>query len=495
MTKNLALEAALAVLVAGCTVALDFGDECKTSADCADKGDAVRCVQGLCVTDLGLTSETLLTAPCSRMYGVTPEQYLANPYRHILLGTLLPATGQLEAYGPPIDKAVETAVKEINMVGGILGTKLAVLSCDSGTDPELAKSAATHMAAMGIPAMVGAAASSITIEVFNEVAKPNGMVMVSPASTAPSITATVDDGLLWRTAPSDAVQGAAMARALISQELKKVAVVFRDDAYGLGFRDAINEYLCTGGEFDCKEGLFTRAYTPEPVETMKAAQADVIANMLTFAPEAVVLVAFVEDGVAFMKAAADNGFDRFILTDGLKSNEVITSLEADYSDVLCKAMGTNPADPDGEAYSTFEINYTSQVGKAPGAFTAHAYDALYALAYAAAAANKKPEELTGADFAAGLRRLTGGKTVIPVGTKSFNEGVALLHNDTEANIDFEGASGKLEFDNEKGEPKTTAIEGWYFNLEKKEVESLGVLLTAEGAYTAPTGLPECGATE
>ena len=41
-------------------------------------------------------------------------------------------------YGPPIDKGVELAVAEINQAGGVFGKKIAVLSCDSGTDAEVA---------------------------------------------------------------------------------------------------------------------------------------------------------------------------------------------------------------------------------------------------------------------------------------------------------------------------------------------------------------------
>ena len=472
-----------AVLLSGCSVALEFTDGCETHADCADKGAGVSCIDGLCVlaTEGGLTADALLAQPCGRLYGATVEEVLAPDSRVLLLGTLLPASGALGAYGPPIDKAVELAVTEINQVGGLFGTKLAVISCDTGTDVAQAEKAARHLADVAnVPAVIGAAASSITIEVFNTVAKEAGMLMISPASTSPALSDLPDDGLLWRTAPSDAGQGAAIARHLLAQKYKKVAVINRDDAYGQGLRAAIQAVLC-GDSFDCNENLYTRSYgdTTETDDQSKA-----IVELKGDPPDVIVLIAFLEDGKAFMKAAHSAGLTDFILTDGTKSDELIDEVP---DEVLCKAFGTNPASPSGAPYQAFAIRYEGKWGEPPGAFNANSYDALYLLGYALATITKPYSEVVGADIAAGLKRLSEG-SLVGVGTGEWNSAIQTLR-DPEAGIDFEGASGALNFDNDKGEA-ASEIEGFYFDLDKKEVKTLGVIYTEDGTYTAPQ-LPSC----
>ena len=41
-------------------------------------------------------------------------------------------------------------------------------------------------------------------------ARPNGVGMISPSATSPALSSAEDDGLFFRTAPSDARQGEIM---------------------------------------------------------------------------------------------------------------------------------------------------------------------------------------------------------------------------------------------------------------------------------------------
>ena len=473
---------ALAVtLLCGCTAILDF-DDCSKDSDCTQFGPGLVCKDKRCVApgvgpSIG-TYGDLLAFPCTRVYGVSPEDDY-DPST-IILGTLLPASGALATYGPPIDAAVELAVEEINQAGGVFGRTLAVVSCDSGTDVEQAKLAATHLAEVAkVPAVVGAAASSITIEVFTKVAKQQGMLMISPASTSPALTNLPDDGLLWRTAPSDAIQGQAIAEYLLAEGFRNVAIILRDDAYGTGLRDAIFDNLC-GEAFNCDDDdhLFTRSYGAD-TEADDQSSAIIDMGAQGFQPDVIVLIGFTEDGIAFMNLAQKSGYKRFVLTDGTKSNDLIAGVPAD---VTCQAIGTAPAAPQGTAYQTFALRYESRWKEEPGAFNAHAYDATYLLGYAMAASYTEGA-VTGAELAAGLARLSSGVGV-EAGSGPWNATIQQLRNNPEATVDFNGASGALNFNNQTGEA-LSSIEGWYFNLVKGEVESLGVIFTEAGVYKPP----------
>ena len=56
-----------------------------------------------------------------------------------------------------------------------------------------------------VAAIVGSLASGVTIPVAQSVTIPNNIILISPASTSPAITALADNDLVFRTTPSDAL--------------------------------------------------------------------------------------------------------------------------------------------------------------------------------------------------------------------------------------------------------------------------------------------------
>jgi ABC-type branched-subunit amino acid transport system substrate-binding protein len=463
---------ALAALLAGCSLTLDFEDECAADDDCAS---GLTCVGGLCVEGGGGGEVT--SADCPTLYGV-PAARARDP-DVMLVGTLLPTTGQLAEYGPPMERAVYLAVDEINQSGGINGKMLAVVSCDDGsTDEVKSVAAAKHLVdTVGVKAIIGSAASSLTIKVFNDVAKPAGVLMISPASTSPAITDLPDGNLLWRTVPSDAIQGAAIAAHVVASGHAKVAVVNRDDTYGNGLQEAIRKGLCTPDR-QCEANYLPQLYDPDQFQDP---QSRALVRLQDFAPDIVVLVGFLDDGINFLKLASTAGLKRFILTDGMKDGRIVDDVPD--RDLVGAIVGTAPADPQGENYRAFTFRFRSKWDAEPGAYTANAYDAAYALGYALGSLDGRIA-ITGGSIAGQLRRLSTGRTKINVGGTDFNRAVQALRRGGDATIDLEGASGSLNFDGARGEAPAN-IEGWRLDLEAKRVKSIGLLYLADGTYVAP----------
>ncbi|MFN3198755.1 MAG: ABC transporter substrate-binding protein [Bradymonadia bacterium] len=469
----------------GCSLAVSFDDECSVDGDCAGRGAGFVCSQNLCVLPGGTggaggSISGVLTAQCPRFHGVPDEATLTNG-NTLILGTLLPLTGALEDFGPPIEQAVYLAVDEINQVGGVAGRPLAVISCDSASDAEAAQPSADHLfTTLKVPGIVGAASSAVTIGVFNSTARrDSGALMISPASTSPGITDLPDEGLLWRTIPSDAAQGLAIGELLLFQGYERVAVVNRDDSYGNGLRDAIIDKLRAEGfptDDDTRFANFT--YRDE---TQADDQSQALVALGNFEPDIIVLVAFPADGTQFLNDAALQGFKRFVLPDGFRSDEALSNVQDD--ELLRQIIGTNPASPSGDTFQSFRIRYRSRWGDEPAAFDAQAYDATYMLAYAIAAVGTD-QPLTGARIAAGLRRLSEGESV-ESGNADFNRGLGLLAEDAEATIDYLGTSGPLDMNGETGEAPGS-IEGWFFDLDRRRVDTLGEILSAEGEFTPPS---------
>ena len=131
--------------------------------------------------------------------------------RTLSVGILLPETGDLSSVGQPMVQAAQLPVMQIN------DTNPAGLSADAQiedtqTSPNIGVTAAQSLASSGVPAVCGSASSGVNVPVSQEVFIPNEMVGCSPSSTALSVTNLDDDDYIFRTAPSDLLQGRVMAQ-------------------------------------------------------------------------------------------------------------------------------------------------------------------------------------------------------------------------------------------------------------------------------------------
>ncbi len=414
----------------------------------------------------------LLDGPCQRLYGV--EEAEARGGEVHLFGTLLPLA---TPNGQGRDRAVELAVSEMNDNGGLLGKRVGVLACDDGGTVEGAKAAAQHLVAVAeVPAIIGAASSANTIAAFTEVARPAKVLMISPSATAAAMTHLADDNLLWRTATSDTTQSAAMVQYIADQGFQRVYVANRDDTYGNGFRDRLQEQLCDVLP-DCAAGFETQSYRVEAAH-LEDDQAAIVADVEAFQPDALVIVGLHDDGKRLLELA-DGKAKRFLLSDGLKSDD----LKALPATLLRVVVGFNAGSPGGAAYQGFKTRYEAKFkdDDGPVSYAAHAYDAMYLVGYAVAASTHLGGPVTGERLAYGLGRLSEGDPV-KAGGSAFNEMTQKLSTNPDQTLDFEGASGPLDFDPATGEAPGP-IESWC--VTSAGLLSLGVVLDTDGTFTAP----------
>jgi branched-chain amino acid transport system substrate-binding protein len=83
------------------------------------------------------------------------------------------------------------------------------------------------------------------------VAIPNHIVQISPTSSAPQISDIKDNGYLWRTYPSDTLQGKVLAQAAIDAFGKgaTINVGARNDAFGTALKSLfVARYKALGGK-------------------------------------------------------------------------------------------------------------------------------------------------------------------------------------------------------------------------------------------------------
>lgn len=207
------------------------------------------------------------------------------------IGGLLPKTGDLALANPPMAAGTALAIKEINAAGGVLGEQVQWIDGDDGTSAKKAKATARAHIAAGVHVIIGAGASGISREVLPDVTKA-GLILFSPCNTDAGLSTIEDRGLYFRTAPSDLLQGRALADVILRDGPDKIALVARNDSYGAGLQRNVRTELERAGIPTDRLKLLT--YEPPPDDgppVSFTAGAQVIKD---FGADAVVVIGFGE---------------------------------------------------------------------------------------------------------------------------------------------------------------------------------------------------------
>ncbi len=364
--------------------------------------------------------------------------------REVMVGVLQPVTGDLGDLGGPIRDAA--ILPGIQLDDADVPFDIDIREEDSQTDPEAGLSAAEALVDAGYPAVTGAAASGVTIPVAQQVAVPNEMVMCSPASTAPEITDLDDDGFVFRTAPSDALQGEVMAEVGYEEEgFETASTLHLNNDYGQQLSDSfVDAFTDLGGEVS--DEVAFEAEQPSYTAELQAALGD--------DPELLMIVGYPDSGEQiFRDYYADFDADETVMvTDGLRE----PSLPVDVDNPMENVIGTAPlaAGPEEEFFTDL---YEDEFGAEPGVFTAQAYDAtaVLILANVAAGDNDGPAIR---DSVRDVANPNGEE----VGPSTLDEAVEMVADGEE--INYQGASSPVDFD-ENGDMQTVTYEIFEFHAD------------------------------
>jgi ABC-type branched-subunit amino acid transport system substrate-binding protein len=148
-----------------------------------------------------------------------------------MVGILLPQTGDLASVGGPMIQAAELPAMQVN--NSDLDFSVSTQVQDTQTLPDPGTQAANTLVQSGVPAVCGSASSGVNVPVSTSVFIPNQTVGCSPSSTALSVTNLEDDDYIFRTAPSDRLQGRVMAQ-IASEDLgtDTAATLYVNNDYG-----------------------------------------------------------------------------------------------------------------------------------------------------------------------------------------------------------------------------------------------------------------------
>ena len=255
----------------------------------------------------------------------------------VKLGVMFGYTGPIESLTVPMADGAELAIKEVSDSGALLGG-LQVVSVRGDTtciDSAAAVAAAERLVTSDrVDAIVGGDCSGVTIAMLQQVAKPNGIVMISPSATSPALSTIEDDGLFFRTAPSDARQGEVIAEILQEMGLHEAAMTYTNNDYGKGLADSI------AANVEQRGGHVTIS---TPHEDGKGDYSAEVAALAAVGGDILIVAGYVDQGgKGIIQAALDSGaFDRFFLPDGMIGDTLVEAIGPDLDGSIGTVPGTD----------------------------------------------------------------------------------------------------------------------------------------------------------
>ncbi len=355
------------------------------------------------------------------------------------IGYILPETGQLAFLGPPQIKGVEYALSLINEAGGVLGNPVTLASGDEAGDAAIASQSATRLLGEGVDAIIGAAASGMSLSFIDQVTGA-GVVQCSASNTSPTFTNYDDGGYYFRAAPTDALQGPVLAEAILGDGHENVVILARSDDYGQGLLKATQDAL------EAQGATVTAISYDQEASTFSAE----VGQATGASPDAVVLISFAE-GAQILKEMIEAGAGPDALAvygaDGLRSNTLWEDVDPTNAAVLEGMRGTAPAAATSEDFladlQAFAPELTDLL------FAGEAFDCATVIALAA--------ESAGTEAGEAFRQAMIDVTRDGEKCDSFVSCKELL--DAGTDIDYDGKSGALDFV-DAGEPSVGRYEVW-----------------------------------
>lgn len=364
------------------------------------------------------------------------------------LGYVLPETGQLAFLGPPQIQSMKFAIKTINDAGGVLGRPIpAVVSGDEAGQEAVAAQSADRVLAGGVDAIIGAAASGMSLSFIDRVTGA-GVVQCSGSNTAPTFTDYDDGGFYFRTAPSDVLQGPVLADVVRADGHERVALVARADDYGRGLLEATRDALEQGG---------TQVVVAETYDPRATTYDQLVQQVRNADPDGVVVISF-EEGAQILQGLIEAGVGPQQIgvygADGLRSAELPSLVAPKNPERLAGMKGTAPASASNAEYVKQLKAFAPELKELQ--FAPQVFDCVTTIALAA-------EKAKSDDPGAFAKEMVG---ITKDGDKctTFAACKELLADGKD--IDYDGVSGPLEF-TDAGEPGQATIEVYAYDDKGK----------------------------
>ncbi|MBX3195562.1 MAG: ABC transporter substrate-binding protein [Schumannella sp.] len=357
------------------------------------------------------------------------------------IGTALPQTGNLAFLGPPEEAGVAYAASLVNEATADTGLSLDVVYGDSGdTDNKAYETEIPRLLGEDVSAIIGAASSGVSLQFIDQVTGA-GVIQFSPANTSDAFTTYDDNGLYFRTAPSDVLQGQVLGNLIAEDGNQTLGILVLNDSYGTGLAKYVTE------AFEAAGGTVVAAPTYNTGDTTFDSQ---ISTVLAADPDALALITFDEIKTILPALFGKFPADKMYFVDGNLANFGDTFPAGSLTGAKGTLPGLTVDSIKGFTDSLDEfLSSTGGDALTDYSYAAESFDAATLIALGALAAGSTDP----GDIAGKLQEVSGGSGN---GTKctSYAECAAIIVGGGVA--DYDGISGPITFD-EVGDPTEASI--------------------------------------
>ncbi len=381
-------------------------------------------------------------------------------------GYVFPETGPLATLGPPQIEALKYAISEINKAGGINGKEVpAAMAGDEAGNASIAAQSATKEINAGVNAIIGAAATGMTMAIIDKVTAAQ-VAECSGSNTGVNLTDYAGkkgpDGqqYYFRTAPSDALQGPILGNVIVEDGHSQVAIMSRGDDYGKGLAKATADAITAAGG----TVVYNESYDPNTTDFSAIAQAVKAKN-----PDAIVTISF-DEGWQLLKALFNLGLTPNKVgvygADGMSSTTAPAKNWQSDPGIVDGMKGTAPASVENKAFTDALTAFAPDLKEQQ--FAPQVFDCANIFALAAEQAKSNDAK----DWVKNVPGITKDGTECT----GFADCKKLI--DAGTDIHYMGASGDLSF-TAKGEPGKASIQvyeyhdGGKFEVVETKVSELG----------------------
>ena len=378
----------------------------------------------------GFVTATLMLFAVSSCDSEDSADSDSNVVNDVQVGTVMPASGDLSAFGPSAQRSMDLAFELVNEAGGVNGGEISAIHRDSGTNEQIGTDAASGLVNVdGVNILIGAHSSGVTIAIAESVTIPAGVLHLSVGSSSKAITALADNDMVFRTRVNDFVKSQALAKLAEAIGYKRVSTTYINNAYGASLNESFVE------NFERSGGEVTAAVAHE------LGQASYISELREAAkddPEVLVTIAYPDSGQTLLREAAESGiYDEFMFVDVTKNQTMFDAIGGEHFE---GDFGVSPGNPQSLSVEDFKRIYAERTGGDPNQqLIAEAFDGAAVLALAI--------EKAGSDNPVAVRDALRPVANPPgeiVGPGDLARALKLVRDGKD--INYVGAAGDIDFD-------------------------------------------------
>ena len=284
----------------------------------------------------------------------------------IHIGVILPLSGPHAVNGEAAKRGIDLAVADRTAQLQRLGRDVRVIFADDRMEPEESVRVAEKLVtADKVISIIGPFSSAGVLAVAPIAEREKG-VLVSGSATSPGIRDAGD--FIFRTVSADTFHGKALSRfAFAMLRARKAAILYLDNEYGRGLKDAIaGEFARLGGKI-----VFAAAFNPGETDFKSTLE-----KLKRLDLHGIFLPAYPVDGGRILKQAdAMNFAIPFLGGDGLFSPDLLDAVKETKMEVYASAASWRVHSPATRSQE-FVKNFQEAYGTVADVYSAYYFDAV-----------------------------------------------------------------------------------------------------------------------